>query len=95
MIRVNLARTGLALFAGFSCRDFGCLDSLRDGSESSRKTLPSIPHSLRQSAAMEFEDRTACRFCPRCPRCGSLNERDKLKIILKWECGLEGTERRA
>jgi rRNA maturation endonuclease Nob1 len=28
---------------------------------------------------MEFEDRTAA-ILPRCPRCGSLNERDKLKV---------------
>jgi rRNA maturation endonuclease Nob1 len=29
--------------------------------------------------AMEFEDRTSATL-PRCPRCGSLNERDKLKV---------------
>jgi rRNA maturation endonuclease Nob1 len=28
---------------------------------------------------MEFEDRTPA-ILPRCPRCGSLNERDKLKV---------------
>ncbi len=29
--------------------------------------------------AMEFEDRTSTAL-PRCPRCGSLNEREKLKV---------------
>ncbi|HEY5813223.1 MAG TPA: hypothetical protein VIT23_11300 [Terrimicrobiaceae bacterium] len=29
--------------------------------------------------AMEFEDSPAA-FLPRCPRCGSLNERQKLKV---------------
>jgi len=29
--------------------------------------------------AMEFEDRTSAML-PRCPRCGSLNERTKLKV---------------
>ena len=29
--------------------------------------------------AMEFEDRSIAAL-PRCPRCGSLNERDKLKV---------------
>jgi rRNA maturation endonuclease Nob1 len=29
--------------------------------------------------AMEFEDRTPATL-PRCPRCGSLNEREKLRI---------------
>jgi rRNA maturation endonuclease Nob1 len=29
--------------------------------------------------AMEFEDRTNTAL-PRCPRCGGLNERDKLKV---------------
>jgi rRNA maturation endonuclease Nob1 len=29
--------------------------------------------------AMEFEDDTTAAL-PRCPRCGSLNERDKLKV---------------
>ena len=29
--------------------------------------------------AMQFEDRTSA-ILPRCPRCGSLNERDKLKV---------------
>jgi rRNA maturation endonuclease Nob1 len=29
--------------------------------------------------AMEFEDRTSA-VLPRCPRCGSLNEREKLKV---------------
>jgi hypothetical protein len=29
--------------------------------------------------AMEFEDRTPAAL-PRCPRCGSLNEREKLKV---------------
>jgi uncharacterized paraquat-inducible protein A len=29
--------------------------------------------------SMEFEDRTSAAL-PRCPRCGSLNEREKLKV---------------
>src|SRR5437660_9830553 len=41
--------------------------------------------------AFEFEDRTAT-LLPRCPRCGSLNERFRLEQIYLWECGLAEIE---
>src|SRR5437762_13906341 len=37
--------------------------------------------------AFEFEDRTSA-LLPRCPRCGSLNERLKPEHIWLWACGL-------
>ncbi len=37
-------------------------------------------HRIRCAVCgMEFENRTPA-ILPRCPRCGSLNERDKLKV---------------
>jgi len=40
-----------------------------------------LRHRLRcMICALEFEDRTTT-VLPRCPRCGSLNERLKLRII--------------
>src|ERR1700751_3993861 len=46
-----------------------------------RRERRSLEHRLRcVICAFEFEDRTAV-LLPRCPRCGSLNERFKLERI--------------
>lgn len=47
----------------------------------SRREKIALRHRLRcKLCAFEFEDSTGT-LLPRCPRCGSLNERSKLRMI--------------
>jgi rRNA maturation endonuclease Nob1 len=78
MIRINLAELVFAYLLVF----LAAILAVWIAYEMVRRVRENRSRQYRIRCAvcgMEFEDRTPATL-PRCPRCGSLNERDKLKV---------------
>jgi rRNA maturation endonuclease Nob1 len=78
MIRINLAELVFAYLLVF----LAAILTVWIAYEMVRRVREKRSRQYRIRCAvcgMEFEDRTPA-ILPRCPRCGGLNERDKLKV---------------